>query len=593
MEDALSELSGGEIDIASYFSDTQDIPAPDTSEQLLRRPSGSFELDMNEALLSSDDSLSSTLAEVGHATMLDDVPSGLARSMASIERDVLGRSASVSQAIPTIQEEFPPHPEVEVIKARTEPPGAKKDSDEPPWTVQIVPREAAEQDVVTPGHPSPVKVVQPVHLGQPTEGGNVVAGGGVPPAQTKGQGIEEARIVVVTSDSNDHPLSNVPLLDLSSTPGAQLLDEFDDEVQTNVWTPNVQFPGSQGGARTAADYGPGSRSYQQSGFSRWISSYRIHAVLGLVLIAALVTIVVLWPRANQGVQSAGGENVDTSTKAGTTTRPRPSAIPSSDLQPQKVGGLQPNRSSEPGALVLRVNNVDTVIVDDLMVTPAEARSGVNLNPGEHTVRVIRPRHRPWARRFKVAAGTRLQLTARPKRAGRRWGRLSIESDEGSEVYIAGLLVGRTPISELVLWPGPHEVKLIADDGHEARQTVTIQRAKAADLYMEKSAFSSSSGTSKSSHGGKGQGKTSKRQQGKLQAAAAIGRARTCFEHADYECCVESLEGLEKNTSAVNLLITCFSAAGHIDDACAVARQYPSSRSCSQFVARRCRDSEPR
>lgn len=602
LDDALGELSGSDLGVAAYFSDTQDHYADESGEPIPRRKSSSFEIDINEALLSSDDSFSTSLAETAQPSHLDDVPSGLARSMTAVDRGVLGRRGPSHFSTTAESADVRTTAEVEVIKARAEPPGAKRDDGEPPWTVQIVPREAAERDVRRGSdQASPVKVVQPVHLGKPTEGWNVVSSGsGVQRPIVKDQGIEEGRIVLVTSDSHAHPLGNIPLLDLSSIPGADLrhdLDDFDDEVETNVWKPYQQRDrSSTDGYLNSAESGlvASLPTGHLPVHSRWLARYRVHAILGLALVATLVTIIVLWPRSSDRVQSPQQDDDSAMSKTGTKSRPVPSAIPSSDLQTQKGTSSAPPQSSETGALVLRVNNVDTVIVDDLMVTPAEARSGVSLNPGEHTVRVIRPRHRPWARRFDVAAGTRLQLTARPKRAGRRWGRLTIESDEGSEVYIAGLLLGRTPVSDMVLWPGPHEVKLVADDGREARQEVTVQRGKASDLYLEKSAYLDSARAAKSASGAKGRHqKTQLSPRGKLPTTAAIGRARTCFENADYECCVESLEGLEEQPSAVNLLITCFSAAGHIDDACAVARLYPSSRTCSQFVSRRCRDREPR
>jgi hypothetical protein len=295
------------------------------------------------------------------------------------------------------------------------------------------------------------------------------------------------------------------------------------------------------------------------------------AVASLLLIAAVATVAVLWPgRGREDERAPARDEATSKTVSDAAPRDAPGRSVPVPVPPAPLPGGD-------GSLVLHVADNDSVIVDERIVAVAAARAGVALAEGEHAVRVIRPRHRTWAKRLRVTSGGQLTVTPRPKRASLRWGRLSVTSEVEADVYVAGILLGRTPLTETVLWPGPYEVRLVADDRRESRLKATVARGRDTALAATARTYAAVKAI-----------KRSRPLRGPLADKAAVARARTCFENADYGCCADALGRLEKSAGTVNLQLTCLDAAGRREDACALAKRQARLRTASQFIQARCR-----
>lgn len=542
-----------ELDLREALGEVSEpsLAAPDTArDRSARSKEGSIELDLDDAVLSAEISLAAAASEEPEA-VTDDSPTVIPRARTRREpaarrprRDARADAGAHTLEIP-----------------RTRP--APSEGLAAPDTAKSAP---------------PVQCVAPVAVGTIAKEELVAppqaAGPAAPaPEPVKDPGVDGVAIVMVAGEAERAPaLTSDGLLDLSGVEDVGAPGEYDDEAETNVWKAGSTMPLPPRRDERAAP-APEPELPAGSRGRRWLE---VIAVAGLAVVAAVVTVAVLGPGSGRGRapgDAAAGHAARAKTRE-TSQAPAPAPAPSPPA-PAPAPALHPPDGD--GSLVLHVAGNDSVIVDGRLLTTAEARGGVGLAPGEHLVRVIRPRHRPWVKRIKVAPGAQLSVAVRPKRASQRWGRLSVTSEVESQVYVAGVLLGRTPLEDAVLWPGPYEVKLVAADGRESHHRLQVNRARASDLDARAATYAAAASA---------KGPRLPRRGG-LALKAAVARARTCFENADYGCCVEALDRLAASAAVVDLQLTCLEAAGRLPDACALAARSRRFRAAAQFAQARC------
>lgn len=382
-----------------------------------------------------------------------------------------------------------------------------------------------------------------------------------------------------------------------------------DEADTNIWTGDDRPPvrlkeqtppkammghsADSSGAWSADAAIAAELTDQGRSFTR--GRLLLPAIIGVAALALLVTAAWLALREPSGdvpavgVESAEGSSAEGSSAEGSAlTEERPSSTPSGghivEPTPAPVASQAPTKtdgSGEPSTatLVVDIESGDEVIIDDVIVSAAAVKRGVSIGDGAHTVRVLRPRHRPWVERVDAEAGASIRLKARPRRAGRRWGLLNITSRVKAKVFVSGVLVGETPVSGLVLWSGPHEVELEATDGRRASRNVLIRRARTTEIEVRSSSFLSAHGS--------GQGEQQAEDEQRLSPRRAFARARTAAENGDYEGCIAALHGQPVVMNMAAMLLSCHESAGNHDQACEVARSARRCRRCSRFAASQC------
>jgi serine/threonine-protein kinase len=107
-----------------------------------------------------------------------------------------------------------------------------------------------------------------------------------------------------------------------------------------------------------------------------------------------------------------------------------------------------------------------------------------LPPGTYDVRLALDGHQDWTGQVQVGAGQRANLSAQlqpvqpterePERpAAGPPGRLSLNTQPWSRVYLGGRLLGTTPLGQVSVPSGTQRLRLVDRDGNEHRRTVRV------------------------------------------------------------------------------------------------------------------------